>query len=149
MKKKYKEFIEELASDIFAICHDDKMAKEIAFALGGKYTKKPNRTHLITYKGETKSLAEWARELGISFGCLTMRLGRLSVEEAFTLSEKKKSGRAIEQYDVNGNFIKRWDSIKEAADALYVRPQSIQPCLKKGKGTSAGYVWKYATGGTV
>lgn len=54
-----------------------------------------NRTNnrLITYKGETKTMSEWAEYLGISYNCLQMRLNTYgySVEEAFE-SKKYKRG---------------------------------------------------------
>lgn len=46
-----------------------------------------NRRNVIqvTYKGETKCLAEWARELGISRGTIKSRIDvGMSIEEAFT-----------------------------------------------------------------
>lgn len=53
-----------------------------------------NRTNnrLITYKGETRTMSEWAEYLGISYNCLQMRLNAYgySVEEAF---ESKKYRR--------------------------------------------------------
>ncbi|MDJ0596961.1 MAG: hypothetical protein QNJ72_44550 [Pleurocapsa sp. MO_226.B13] len=41
---------------------------------------------MITYNGETKCLAEWAEDLGINYGTLQNRLGRLgwSIADAFT-----------------------------------------------------------------
>ena len=41
---------------------------------------------MITYKGETKSLGAWAKELGINESTLKTRIKRLgwSVEKAFT-----------------------------------------------------------------
>lgn len=40
--------------------------------------------NLITYQGKTQALGEWAEELGIKQTTLTMRLKKLSVEDAFT-----------------------------------------------------------------
>ena len=54
-----------------------------------------NRTNnrLITYKGETKTMSEWAEYLGISYNCLQMILNAYgyTVEEAFE-SKKYKRG---------------------------------------------------------
>lgn len=43
------------------------------------------QTRFITFRGETHSLHEWSRVLGIKVETLFYRLKRLSVEEAFTL----------------------------------------------------------------
>lgn len=42
------------------------------------------RNHFISYKGETKTLTEWSRKLGISTRGLTMRINKWGIEEAFT-----------------------------------------------------------------
>lgn len=50
-----------------------------------------SKNHLITYKGETKCLADWADELGINRVTIYMRLKRgKTVEQAFN----KNDGRA-------------------------------------------------------
>lgn len=51
--------------------------------------------NLITYKGNTKTLGEWAKELGISYATLYQRLNVLgySVEEALNKKGNKKSNR--------------------------------------------------------
>jgi hypothetical protein len=41
---------------------------------------------LLTYKGEEKTLAEWAAHLGVKRVTLGARLRRMSVEEAFELT---------------------------------------------------------------
>lgn len=53
----------------------------------------------------------------------------------------KFTNRRIAQYDLNGNFIREWESIKKACDFYSVK--SIQnACSGKSK-TSAGFKWKY------
>lgn len=53
-----------------------------------------NRTNnrLLTYKGETRTMSEWAEVLGISYNCLQMRLNtyNYSIEEAFELKKGKR-----------------------------------------------------------
>ena len=44
----------------------------------------------ITYKGETKTVKQWADELGIERHALLYRLNNWSVEEAFTKSLKRR-----------------------------------------------------------
>ena len=52
-----------------------------------------NRTdnHLITYKGETKCLVEWANQLGIPNDTLRVRINKLhwSIEKALTTPARK------------------------------------------------------------
>lgn len=45
------------------------------------------------------------------------------------------------QYDLKGNFIKRWDNIKEAEKTLKLF--HISNCCKGSRKTCGGYKWKY------
>ena len=48
---------------------------------------------------------------------------------------------AIKQLDLNGNFIKEFKSIKEAAKALNCLSSSIVQVLKGNKETAYGFKW--------
>lgn len=55
----------------------------------------------------------------------------------------KKPGKCIDQYELNGVFIKSWDSINEAAISVNTSPSNISgACTGKYK-TAAKYIWKY------
>jgi predicted GIY-YIG superfamily endonuclease len=65
------------------------------------------------------------------------------------ISESKK-GRSIQatkkpiiQYDLEGNFIKEWESAKEAQRQTGVNNSAINNTLKGISKTSGGYIWKY------
>lgn len=50
---------------------------------------------------------------------------------------------AVEQYDLDGNYIASYRSIMDAAKAVGISKQCIWLCLnRKGSKTSAGYIWK-------
>ena len=55
-----------------------------------------------------------------------------------------KKAVGIKQYDKEGNFIKEFGSIADAAAELGCQRSGICFCLKGRLQTSAGYVWKYA-----
>lgn len=57
------------------------------------------------------------------------------------LCEKQK--RKVCKFDLNGNFIQFYDSIKDAADDNNILSQNIQHICKKGKGSAGGFIWKY------
>lgn len=48
------------------------------------------------------------------------------------------------QYDLDGNALKFWDSIKEASDILEICRQGISSCCRNIKKTAGGYAWSYA-----
>ena len=56
------------------------------------------------------------------------------------------SGRAlkVEQYDLNGNFIRIWDYIKQASTELHIDSSSITKCCKGKLNKVGGFVWRYA-----
>ena len=51
--------------------------------------------------------------------------------------------KPILQFDKNNNFIKRYDSITQAAEQLHCTTSSISNCLTGKYKTSQGYLWKY------
>lgn len=63
---------------------------------------------------------------------------------------KTKAGpkrQSIMQYDLQGNFIKEWESNKEASLCLKVNKQNICNALKNRAKSAYGYIWKYKTKG--
>lgn len=62
----------------------------------------------------------------------------------------KRSTRAVAQYDLDGHFVKRYSSIKEAADAMGVNKSTISGvlCRSDAKGSCVGYQWRYYDGTT-
>jgi len=53
---------------------------------------------------------------------------------------RKSKFKSILQYDLEGNFIKEWDSIIEAKEKF---KGDIQRCCAGLSKTSCGYIWKY------
>lgn len=60
-------------------------------------------------------------------------------------TKTKKYGKKINQYDLEGNFIKTWNSIREAERKLNISNANICKCLKNRKycKSAGGYIWKY------
>lgn len=56
---------------------------------------------------------------------------------------KYKTRKPILQYDKQGNFIKEWDSTKQAAKKLKTSNTNIWSCLNNKQPTAANYIWKY------
>lgn len=60
-----------------------------------------------------------------------------------SLRAAQKHYKPVLQYDVNGNFIKEWEGIKIANEALNISIGSISKCCNGVINTAKGYVWKY------
>lgn len=50
----------------------------------------------------------------------------------------------IIQYDLAGNALKIWDSMKEASETLGLNYQSISMCCRNKRKSCGGYAWTYA-----
>ena len=60
-------------------------------------------------------------------------------------TKTKKYGKKIDQYDLQGNFIKTWNSIREIERELGINNSNIWKCLnnKNYCKSVGGYIWKY------
>ncbi len=50
----------------------------------------------------------------------------------------------INQYDLDGNFIKRWNSQREITNELNIPQQNISLCVRGKRNKTHNYIWKYA-----
>lgn len=57
--------------------------------------------------------------------------------------EKPRFQKNVYQYDLEGNFIKKWDYIVDAAKTLKIDSSSISAVCRGRRKTAGGYIWKY------
>ena len=77
-------------------------------------------------------------------GLVHPQLGKHPSEETRKkLSEAKK--RKVIQYDLDGNLLKTFDSIKEAAEYIGAEHSGIGHCCRGKNKTAKGFIWKYKT----
>ena len=50
--------------------------------------------------------------------------------------------KIVLQYDLEGNFIKEWQSATVAAKEINLHPTSIRHCVQGKTKSSGGYIWK-------
>jgi len=73
-----------------------------------------------------------------------MRIAKLGKHRPkFTLEHKRNMSKMILQYSVDGEFIREWYSIQEAANELNVDRTCISAALNGRQQTSLGYKWKF------
>ena len=62
-------------------------------------------------------------------------------------NRNKKISKALEkkinQYDLNGNFIKTWDSIMDVERKLKINNSNISSCCNGKKNNAGGFIWKH------
>ena len=59
-------------------------------------------------------------------------------------SRNERISKKINQYDLNGNFIKTWDSIIQVEKELNIFHSRIIEVCKNKRKQIGGYVWRYA-----
>ena len=55
-----------------------------------------------------------------------------------------KKYKKVNQYDLNGNFIKQWVSMKEAGEKLNICSQNISMCCRGVRKKTYNCLWRYA-----
>lgn len=108
-----------------------------------------------------ESLKEAHRRTGISYGQISDCCKRhcktaggyawahdddnLNIEDAikWASSPNKTSAKAVYQKDKNGNIIKEWSSITEAANFFMIAHTNIQACCAHRQKSCRGFIWEY------
>lgn len=78
---------------------------------------------------------------------------KTSIKKKTTILENVKKAwaankKAVNQYDLDGNFLKQWNSMSEASSFLKVTVTGISDCCRGKWRTSGGYIWKYENSDT-
>lgn len=70
------------------------------------------------------------------------KIGRKLSLEAKEALRNQSSGCSVSQFDLNGNFINKYRSVKEAARQLRISGSGIRGCVQGKYKTSSGFIWK-------
>lgn len=112
--------------------------KVYTYDKNGKFQKEYNRaSELAEIIGVPSSHINNACLYGYAIKGILCRYKKLDCIKNHKFSKKK-----IAQYSKNGEFIRFWDSIKEASD--YYSAKTIHRVCNGGRRTAAGFIWKYA-----
>ena len=76
--------------------------------------------------------------------CYTPEARKKAVANTDYKASRAKIKKPINQYDLQGNFIKRWDSAMDAYKELGLKCNSIGKCCRGKQETSNKFVWEYA-----
>lgn len=69
--------------------------------------------------------------------------GKIRNPESVNKSAMSK-WKPVNQYTKDGEFIKTWNSAKEACDTLHIHKSTVCQCCKGIKPSAGGYIWRYA-----
>ena len=56
-----------------------------------------------------------------------------------------KNNKSVLQYSRKGDFIKKWDSAKEAGEKLNISRMHIGEVCRKERKTAGGFIWQFAS----
>lgn len=123
----------------------------IGQALGFEEYQRQTPPKYVTYNGETHNLTEWERITGVNHKVISSRLIKgLSIAQAlgFEPYERKKSSfvpitKKVLEFDLNGNFIKEWESVALAAKHYGASGTAIRYACNGTTHTSCNRIWKY------
>jgi group I intron endonuclease len=135
-KEKFKELMSGENNPCFGKTKSDETRKKLSDALKGRVISEESRKKTSqTMKGTPKSEETKQR----------------MKEAANNRSYKPPSGKdhhnskSIDQFDLQGNLIKTFESIGQAAKELSLQTNGICLCCKGRLKTSGGYIFKYTT----
>lgn len=120
--------IHRLVAIAFIPNQDDK--PQVNHRDGNKQNNNVNNLEWVTSK-ENNIHAHRAGLNKGSFGMLGKK-GKLN-----------KRAKIINQYDLDGNFIKSWHGYYEIQRELNINISNIVACCKKRRKKAKGYIWKY------
>lgn len=117
------------------------------------FISNPNNLPEINHKDENKlnnnvSNLEWCTtKYNSNYGTRNKRIGESNRKNGTYDRQAKERSYIINQYDLNGNFIKQWKSATEIQRAMgYLKSNILRCCHGKTK-TAYGYKWSIVNGG--
>ena len=90
-----------------------------------------------------KNRLEASKATGVNEGDIMRTYNRTKFESRGGYKWKLERKYVINQYDLNDNFIRSWNTITEIESTLgFDSHNHIEDCIRKGNKTSYGYKWK-------
>jgi hypothetical protein len=96
--------------------------------------------------GKRLTLAQWARETGLSRDIIKHRIFVMSMppEQALGMKEKMSHNqKPVRQYTLTGELVSEFSSLAEASIKTKINKAAIFNNLSGRSKTSAGFLWKY------
>ena len=147
--KKSKKFLHPFkkTSGYYAINLYDNFGKNKMFfihrLIAELFIPNPNNYTDVNHKDENKqnnniNNLEWCnKSYNENYGSKKIR-----ELETKTQTNKINGHKKIRQFDLNGNFIKDWDSLTEASNNLKICIGNISSVINGKRNQAGGYIWK-------
>lgn len=97
---------------------------------------------LLEYKGNFYTLSQLAKLANIPYTTFKERINEWgdaykAVETPYTHNKQ-----SVDQYSLDGDFIKRWEAVKDVEEVLGIYRKAISNCCSGRSKTAGGYVWR-------
>lgn len=102
---------------------------------GFKHSKESINKMKIAFKNRSQEVESYRKKR------LKEHLSSLTEEDIMTRASKCK--KPIIQYNLDGEFIREWESATDAASFYNINKVNITKCCLGKNKTSNGYIWKY------
>lgn len=101
-------------------------------------TNLPSINHINENKSDNSvSNLEWCTNVyNSNYGTRNERIGK-------TARYNMKQCKITDQYDLKGNFIRRWNSLEQIYRELNYNKSNISKCCSNKVKSAYGYIWKY------
>jgi len=109
-----------------------------------QFNNKRNNVNITAF-GKTQTLAQWVRETGLSRDMIKHRIFEMNLtpEEALNMQKGSWVQKPVLQYDLQGNFVQRYESLAATEKATGLSKKAIHLCLVGKNKSSCGFYWEY------
>lgn len=155
MKNTEKQTRQQTPQGVLNIIYRNQLLKSKRTGIQVKYSYEEFKNRYLTDDEFLKLYINWIKSGCIknkkpSFDRIDNSKGydfnnlQLMTWEENNIKGRKECSLQVNQYDLDGNYIKTYNSIVEASKAVNVYKSNISACCKGKLKTSAGYIWKYS-----
>ena len=134
-------------STVHFICNGKEYRKLLHILVAETFIPNPNNLPQVLHKKATLDGGTDSVD-NLYWGTQKDNMADRKKEGKFFVSEKTRNKISISQkikinqYDLNGNFIKTWDSASDVKKKLNIDDSTIRKCCKGYKKSCGGFQWK-------
>ena len=109
-----------------------------------QFNNKRNNVHITAF-WKTQTIAQWVRETGMSRDMIKHRIFEMNLppEEALLMQKGSWVQKPVLQYDLQGNFVQRYESLAAMEKVTGLSKKAVNQCLVGKSKSSCGFYWEY------